>query len=75
MSEQFTSAQKLYQRVLPALHVKQKEFECLGYYCISDKDIWDSLVESKWKKAEGLMLFDIVSDIMNVSFEEVSKSL
>ena len=67
----FSSKQELYERVKPALKAKQNQFTRYGYNYIQDVDIWNYLIESNWKNAHDLMLSDIVSDIMHVSFDEV----
>lgn len=65
MDYEFSSLKDLYFRVEPALDAKRVELERLGYSDIKNVDIWNFLVEYKWKKGKGLMLSDIVSDILN----------
>lgn len=67
----FKSREELYDRVKPALRAKLAEVHRLGYSYIQDVDIWNYLIQSKWKVSNGLMLSDIVDDILNVSIEEV----
>ena len=66
MDYQFQSLQELFQRVRPALRAKKIEFHRLGYSKIKEMDIWNFLLEEKWKSGKNLMLYDIVSDIMNL---------
>lgn len=65
MDYEFSSLKDLYIRVEPALNAKRVELERLGYSNVKNVDIWNYLIEAKWKKGKGLMLSDIVSDIMN----------
>lgn len=71
MNDEFSSEEELYNRVLPALRAKESEFERLGYSYIKGIDVWNYLVEKRWKYGSGLMLSDIVSDIMNVHCSEI----
>ena len=66
MDYDFSSLAELYERVLPALNAKEVEFHRLGYSDVKGIFIWNYLIVKKWKKAKGLMLSDIVSDIMNL---------
>ncbi len=65
MDYEFHSQLELFQRVQPALHVKEEEFQRLGYLSIHSVDIWNYLIETRWKMGHGLMLSDIVDDILN----------
>ncbi len=71
MDYEFKSIEELYHRVRPALHAKEIEFHRLGYSLIKDIDIWNYLILQKWKNGRGLMLSDIVDDIMNLNCKEV----
>ena len=75
MSLEFSSLSELYNRVKPALHAKEEEFHRLGYSSIKSVDIWNYLIEMKWKKGKNLMLSDIVSDIMNLDCKEANNYL
>ena len=66
MNLEFSSLGELYNRVKPALHAKEEEFHRLGYSKVKSVDIWNYLIEMKWKSGKDLMLSDIVSDIMNL---------
>jgi len=67
----FASKEELYHRVMPALRAKLAEVHRLGYSYIQEADIWNFLIQSKWVQSSHLMLADIVSDILNVSVEEI----
>ena len=75
MDYEFSSLGELYKRVKPALHAKEEEFHRLGYSNISSVDIWNYLIEMKWKKGKDLMLSDIVSDIMNLDCKNAANYL
>ncbi len=75
MDFEFHSLEELWNRVHPALRVKVKDFKRLGLKDFSDRDIWDYLIESKWKNGFNLMLSDIVDDIMKLDSLEFKKYL
>ncbi len=75
MDYEFSSLGELYKRVKPALHAKEEEFHRLGYSNIESVDIWNYLIEMKWKKGKDLMLSDIVSDIMNLDCKKATNYL
>ena len=64
MDYEFSSQKELFMRVRPALRSKCSELKRLGYSKIKEFDIWNYLIIKKWKQAQGLMLSDIVNDIM-----------
>ena len=66
MNYEFQSQKDLFKRVRPALSSKCSELNRLGFKNIKEFDIWNYLILKKWKFATGLMLSDIVSDIMNL---------
>lgn len=61
---EFKSAKELYDRVLPALYSKVKELKNLGFKYITEKDVWNYLVNSTWKTKRNLQLHDLISDIL-----------
>ena len=63
-SSEFKSAKELYERVTPALYSKVKELRGLGYKHISEKDVWNYLVNNDWKERKDLLLSDLISDIL-----------
>ena len=56
----FRSVEELYNRVLPALYSKRKEINSLGFKLVTEKDIWNYLVENEWKTKRNLELHDHV---------------
>lgn len=75
MDYEFSSLKELFERVRPALHAKETELHRLGYPYIKELDIWNYLIEEKWRKGKGLMLSDIVSDIMHTECKKIDAYL
>lgn len=73
MDLEFSSLKDLYLRVEPALKAKKKELDRLGLSYIGKEDVWECLVETKWKQGNGLMLSDIVDDILNTDCTLIDK--
>ncbi len=71
MIEEFQSEYELYRRVLPALRYKIFEFSALGYFDIDEKYLWNYLSQNTWKMGNGLTLYDIVLDILQVNVMDV----
>ena len=63
----YKSEKDLYDNLVPALKVKKRLLDKSGYDNISIEDIWNYLKESRWSKAIGLELADMVSDIVHVN--------
>ena len=70
MINEFKSIGELFDRIKPALKIKVKEGISLGYQ-ITENDIWEYLINSKWKKANNLMLSDVVDDILNLDLKNI----
>ena len=75
MDFEFNSQEELFKRVKPALNAKVMELHRLGYSYITIDDIWNYLVETKWKKGKDLMLSDIVSNIIHVENNKIDEYL
>ena len=73
MDLEFSSLKDLYIRVIPALNAKKKELDRVGLSYIQKEDIWNYLVEAKWKQGKDLMLSDIVDDILNTDNDLIDK--
>ena len=63
---EFKIVEELYKRVSPALYSKVKEIKRMGYTLVTEKDVWNYLVDNDWKNRTNLELYDLISDIMNV---------
>lgn len=75
MDYEFSSQAELFDRVKPALHAKKVELHRLGYSYIKDIDIWNYLIEVRWRNGKDLMLSDIVSDIMHTECKKIDAYL
>ena len=62
----FKTKEELYNRVLPALYSKLKEIKRLGFKYVTEKDIWNYLVENEWMRRSNLELFDLINDILYI---------
>lgn len=71
----FKTKEELYNRVLPALYSKVKETRKFGFKHITEKDIWNYLVENEWKKRVNLELSDIISDILYVDNNKLNDAV
>ena len=67
----FKDINELYKRVCPALKSKVKELKKNKIDYIKEVDIWNYLVESRWRNTNGLVLSDIVDDILNTNNKEI----
>lgn len=72
MDFEFRSQEELFNRVRPALHAKETELHRLGFLTITAVDVWKYLIKTKWTNARGLMLSDIVSDILNSNCKDIN---
>lgn len=71
MTIEFNSVEELYQRVFPALTSKVREFKRIKIDFIKEEDIWNYLIETKWKNGRGLELYNLVDDILNSDNKEI----
>lgn len=69
----FNTKEELYTRIRPALTAKLQELKRLNYSNITEEDIWYYLSTNKWSKSHGLMLSDIVSDIIHVDNKKLDE--
>lgn len=70
---EFKSVFDLYSRVKPALNIKAKELKREKYDYIKEEDIWNYLIKNKWSEAEGLVLCDVVDDILHADNKKIDK--
>lgn len=75
MNNEFNTKEELFNRVRPALKIKEKDLKKLGYSNITSLDVWNYLIESKWSKSKNLVLSDIVDDILNVDVDALNNYL
>lgn len=74
MDIEFGSLKELYQRLEPALSVKAAEFKRCDLD-VSKQNIWDYLAKSKWSLSNNLLLHQMVSDILNLKYNEILEFL
>ena len=68
---EFNSIIDLYNRVKPALNSKIKELKREKYDYIKEEDVWNYLVKNKWADSSGLVLSDIVNDILHIENDKI----
>lgn len=70
---EFNSVFELYKRVKPALNSKVKDLKRENYDYIKEEDIWNYLIKNKWSDAEGLVLCEIVDDILHADNKKIDR--
>ena len=66
MDIEFNNVKELYERLKPALNSKVIELQRNDLDYIKVEDIWNYLKDSKWSKANNLLLYEMVDDILNL---------
>ena len=66
MDIEFSSIKELYERLTPALNTKLNELKKYDLDYIKKEDIWNYLKINKWEKANNLLLYQMVDDILNL---------
>ncbi|MEG0266461.1 MAG: post-transcriptional regulator [Bacilli bacterium] len=65
MDIEFNSLEELYSRLKPALVTKTEEMHRVGFEYIKEEDVWNYLKEIKWRESNDLLLYQMVSDVLN----------
>ncbi len=73
MDIEFNNLKELYDRLLPALNTKVTELKRYDLDYIKVEDIWNYLRLNKWTKANNLLLYQMVDDILNLDNEEIDE--
>lgn len=73
MDIEFNSVKELYERLKPALTTKVTELKRNDLDYIKIEDIWNYLKDSKWSKANNLLLYQMVYDILNLDNNEIDE--
>ena len=68
---EFATLEDLYERVLPALHMRTEELISAGEMYIKEDDIWNYLKVTKWSKALDLSLYMVVDDIIKCKASDI----
>lgn len=66
MDIEFNNVKELYERLKPALNAKVTELKRNDLDYIKQEDIWNYLKDTKWSKANNLLLYQMVDDILNL---------
>ena len=69
---EFTSQQELYQKLQPVFNVKKRLIKNSEYKDITNQDIWNYLIKTKWKQAYNLTISDIVNDIITLDLDSIN---
>jgi len=73
MDIEFNSIKELYDRLTPALNTKVIELKRNDLDYIKKDDIWNYLKDKKWSKANNLLLYQMVDDILNLDNNEIDE--
>ncbi len=73
MDIEFNNVKELYDRVKPALKSKVTELKRNDMDYIKADDIWNYLKITKWSKANNLLLYQMVDDILNLDNNEIDE--
>ena len=73
MDIEFNSIKELYDRLKPALNAKVVALKRNDLDYIKEEDIWNYLKETKWSKANNLLLYQMVDDILNLSDTQIDE--
>ena len=73
MDIEFNNVKELYERLLPALNAKIIELKRCDIDYVKKEDIWNYLKNEKWSKANNLLLYQMVDDILNLDNFEIDE--
>lgn len=73
MDIEFSNIKELYDRLKPALKSKVEELKRNDLDYIKSEDIWNYLKITKWSKANNLLLYQMVDDILNLDNNEIDE--
>lgn len=73
MDIEFSNIKELYDRLKPALKSKVEELKRNDLDYIKSEDIWNYLKITKWSKANNLLLYQMVDDILNLDNSEIDE--
>ncbi len=60
------SSLDLYKRLTPAMNCKIREVAKEKKEYLKKEDVWNFLMQSKWKDEKGITLAEMVDDILNL---------
>ena len=73
MDIEFNNVKELYIRLKPALNAKVTDLKRNDLDYIKEEDIWNYLKDKKWSKANNLLLYEMVDDILNLDLNEIDE--
>lgn len=73
MDIEFNNIKELYERLIPALNTKLIELKRNDLDYIKKEDIWNYLKITRWSKANNLLLYQMVDDILNLDNNEIDE--
>ncbi len=73
MDIEFNDVKELYKRLTPALNTKINDLKRNDLDYIKKDDIWNYLKVTKWSKANNLLLYQMVDDILNLDDNEIDE--
>ena len=73
MDIEFSNVKELYERLQPALNTKVTELKRNDIDYVKKEDIWNYLKDKKWTKANNLLLYQMVDDILNLDNYEIDE--
>jgi hypothetical protein len=68
--EKMEKQKELRELLMPALQCKYDEFRLLGYKQVTMEQIWECLVQKKWKNGEERKVYELVNDILSLQIGE-----
>ncbi len=71
---EYNSQKELYIALLPVFNVKRRLSSITKYPNTKNSDIWQYLVDNKWRHSIGLTISDMVNDIIMVDMNDVNKN-
>lgn len=69
VKEKFDHILKLRKKLSPVLRTKVNELRKNGICNITEQEIWNYLVVTKWKNKEELYLSEMVDDILKLEID------
>ncbi len=61
----------LYKRVTPAINCKIRELSKYNINYIKNEDVWNFLMQGKWKDKKNITLGELVDDILNLDNDKL----
>ena len=69
--KEYHSQEELFEELIPAMNVKISMLKKEQYYDVKYGDIWNYLIENKWRDSVDLTLGEMVHDIIHADSKEI----